>query len=188
LTISPICRLTLNKAFFHSKLLNPLSVTTIGNYAFSVCYNLTTLNFNAGNCAITNAGWTNLTHVAVGSNVQKIPASAFEGCSGLLSVTVGWQRPLALRITRFNNVDVSNVKLIVPSGTVDAYRAAPVWKDFDIVEAGSGINVISASDPVISTQYHNLQGVAVKHPQAGQLYIVKETRQSGKVTTRKVIR
>jgi Leucine-rich repeat (LRR) protein len=53
------------------------------------------------------------------------------------------------------------------------------------VTTGAGIANIAAADPVISTQYYTLQGIALKEPQAGRIYIIKEIRQSGRVTINK---
>jgi hypothetical protein len=35
----------------------------------------------------------------------------------------------------FGNVDLSKVVLRVPAGSVEAYRAAPVWRKFGRIEA-----------------------------------------------------
>ncbi|MDR1809639.1 MAG: YDG domain-containing protein [Prevotella sp.] len=78
-------------------------------------------------------------------------------------------------------------EIYVQGGSDNNYYFVSVNGELEVT-AGDGINAVSASDPIVSTQYYNLQGVAVKSPQVGRLYIVKETRQSGKVTTRKVIR
>ena len=65
----------------------PENITTIESYAFD-CKNLTTLNFNAINCTFkliygppnTGIGWTNLNNVVIGNNVKTIPTNMFEGC------------------------------------------------------------------------------------------------------------
>jgi hypothetical protein len=172
----------------------PNSVTSIGEWAFRSCSGLTSVSF-AENSVLETIGngafayCLILTGIAMPASVTSIGSRAFETCVDLTSVTVEWQIPPEIPAECFLYVSVSDVKLIVPAGAAPAYRAAAIWQDFDIIEAvTTGIDAVSASDPVISTHYYNLQGAAVKHPQTGQMYIAKETRQSGKTTTRKVLR
>jgi hypothetical protein len=49
------------------------------------------------------------------------------------------------------------------------------------------VPLASGSDPVISTQYYDLLGKPVTQPQRSAIYIVKELRQSGKTTIKKII-
>jgi hypothetical protein len=107
----------------------------------------------------------------------------------LEEVTVEWQMPLEIPEYVFEEVDVSKVKLIIPAGTASKYRAANGWKNFQIEESNAIEPVIIATDdsPVIATQYYDLQGRAVAYPQKGHIYIVKELRQSGKMSVKKVI-
>ena len=39
----------------------------------------------------------------------------------------------------FYNVDKQNCKLYVPQGSEEAYRESELWKDFNIIEMGTGI-------------------------------------------------
>jgi hypothetical protein len=55
-------------------------------------------------------------------------------------------------------------------------------------QTATAIDAISADDLVVSSQYYDLHGQPVAQPQAGQIYIVKEVRQSGQTTARKVIK
>ena len=67
------------------------SVTSIGNAAFYKCSGLTSVTIPN---SVTSIGkWvfvdcTNLTSVAIGNSVTTIGESAFDGCSGLTSVTI----------------------------------------------------------------------------------------------------
>ena len=69
----------------------PNSVTSIGNAAFYECSGLTSVTIPN---SVTSIGkWvfvdcTNLTSVAIGNSVTTIGESAFDGCSGLTSVTI----------------------------------------------------------------------------------------------------
>jgi hypothetical protein len=85
------------------------------------------------------------------------------------------------------NVDISNAKLYVLTGTAELYRVVPVWQDF-IIEERTGITSSSTDDsPVVSTEYYNLTGQKVTNAQQGQAYIVKELHQSGQTTVRKIV-
>jgi len=69
----------------------PNSVTTIGNYAFSGCTGLTSVNIpnsvtSIGECAFLLSGLTNVT---IPNSVTSIGSSAFAFCTGLTDVTIG---------------------------------------------------------------------------------------------------
>ena len=70
----------------------PNNVTSIGNYAFAACSNLTTITFG---CGVTDIGeeafshCKSLTAVTIPNSVASIGDYAFEGCSDLTSVTIG---------------------------------------------------------------------------------------------------
>ena len=73
----------------------PNSVTSIGEWAFSGCTGLTSVEFNAENCTtmgsssyLVFSGCTALSTVTIGENVKTIPDYAFPGCIGLTSVVI----------------------------------------------------------------------------------------------------
>ena len=61
----------------------------------------------------------------------------------------------------FYQVDKQNCKLYVPKGCEEAYRAADLWKDFNIIEMGTGISEME-NDRVKNEKYddaiYDLQG------------------------------
>ena len=72
------------KSSFSGSLTIPDSVTSIGSWAFSGCSGLTTLNFNATNCAdFSEKHWLSNTPLLItlniGNNVERIPSRAFYG-------------------------------------------------------------------------------------------------------------
>ena len=121
---------------------------------------------------------TNLTDVTISSNITAIGESAFEGCKNLASITVDIVVPLDLsapattrgKITRsggssiFEGVDKKTCILYVPSGSVDAYKAAPVWGDFEnILPIGTtAINGVIVSDNDKPFDVYNMLGRKVK--------------------------
>jgi len=101
----------------------PNSVITIANYSFYDC--------------------TGLTSVTIPRSVTKIGNYAFYDCTGLTSVTCYAVKPPTLGVSQdgniytFDNVNLPNCILYVPTGSKALYEAAEVWKDF-----GSIIEVI----------------------------------------------
>jgi len=70
----------------------PNGVTTIGNHAFSECYNLSSITIPDGVTSIGNGafcGCSSLREVNIPNSVTSIGDSAFSMCMGLTSVTIG---------------------------------------------------------------------------------------------------
>ena len=65
----------------------PPNITTIGLNAFSGC-SLLKLIYNAKNCEIYTPGWTSITSLILGEEVEKISDYAFTDCSGLTSIII----------------------------------------------------------------------------------------------------
>ena len=119
-----------------SKLTNvmiPNRVKRIGASAFSGCFSLTSVNIPSGVTTIEYAtfyGCSGLTSIAIPNNVTTIEGRAFEGCTGLTSIYNYAETPQSID-ERFDYVDKSTCKLYVPVGSVDLYKAAEVWKEFE---------------------------------------------------------
>ena len=90
----------------------PNSVTTIGEFAFSYCDLLSSLTIPA--------------------SVKTIGTSAFYFCNELQDVSVGWTDPLPVPDI-FPSLNLSSMKLYVPTGTKARYAAADVWMDFGTI-------------------------------------------------------
>ena len=109
----------------------------IGDYMFAHCTGLTSIIIPENVTSIQGRafkGCSNLTSVTIPASVTSIGSSFFEDCSSLTSVTVNWETPLAVNADVFYGLTLSNITLNVPYGTSAAYRAANVWKNFNIVE------------------------------------------------------
>ena len=123
---------------------------------------------------------TGLTEVSIPASIVSIGANAFAGCTSLKSITVNIIVPLNLSsaaaralvraYTRslgddvFEGVDKNTCILYVPEESVDAYKAAPVWKDFKTIlpiKSSTGIYGVEVSDGEVFDVY-NLSGRKVK--------------------------
>ena len=71
-----------------------------------------------------------LTSVTIGNPVTSIGSYAFYKCSGLTSIQCDAATPPTLSTSVFDGVDKQNCSLIVPDGSLEAYKAAYQWKDF----------------------------------------------------------
>jgi len=117
------------------------SIKSLGDYAFENCSSLnsvtipnsvTSIGYGAfGNCS-------GLASVTIGNSLTSIGNFAFYNCSGLTSVTNYATTPQTIDEYVFGSVDISSCTLQVPAGTVTAYKAASVWKDFGTIQAISG--------------------------------------------------
>jgi hypothetical protein len=101
--------------------------------------------------------------IDIPQSVTRIGDGAFSYLLYLQQVKVHWQTPIDIvKETENRNAFyyywpsyreyIGNITLLVPRGTVEAYKAAEVWKDFNIVEDGSdtGIASVEAGELQIS--------------------------------------
>lgn len=138
----------------------PNSVVYIGDSAFSYCEELSSVTIPSSVVSIGEeafGGCSSIVSVIIPNSVMYIGVSAFSWCSGLTSVTIpnslisigdgaffGCDRlqevtnfardPQKIAPIVFEYVDLSNVKLSVPSLSVEKYKNADVWKDFGTIE------------------------------------------------------
>ena len=69
--------------------------------------------------------------VVINNGVTSIGDYAFDGCTGLTSMTVEATNPPSSA----DIVSNYNIPLYVPAGSVDAYKAADEWKKFTNIQA-----------------------------------------------------
>lgn len=126
----------------------PESLTKIGSAAFQNCTSLVNISLSSKVTIIeeyTFSLCSGLTSFNVPKGILSIGENAFWRATGLKSFTVHWDTPLQIDADVFSKVDIENIPLYVPSGTVSAYQAAPVWKNFGSFE------VLGISDFAITT-------------------------------------
>ena len=102
----------------------PNSVTSIGYYAFYGC-----------------SGMTELT---LPNSVRSIGDYAFSDCSDLAKITSLAEIPPVCGSGVFDRVNKTNCELIVPKGSVAAYKQADVWNGFSNIRGFSGVEVAVA--------------------------------------------
>ncbi|MDR1950635.1 MAG: InlB B-repeat-containing protein [Bacteroidales bacterium] len=98
---------------------------------------ITTADIPHGHTRIVDGaflGCSDLRVVNIAGSVAEIGDYAFLRCTMLNTITNFAETPQPLNTKVFYGVDnLSAIKLRVPSGSVAAYRAAPIWKEFNIV-------------------------------------------------------
>ena len=116
--------------------------------AFKGCYNLQTITLPDGLLSIGESAFHTcqaLKGIEIPSTVTNIEGNVFLQCTSLTTVTVNWQTPLPVPATAFPNR--TRQGLVVPQGTLAAYQAADVWKEFKYFrEVGAGSTTIKFAD------------------------------------------
>ncbi len=188
----------------------PTTVTSIGRAAFGYCTGLTSVVIPD---SVTSIAWgtfgccTGLTSVTIPSSVTTIEDQAFALCTGLKEVTCLAVTPPTCYKNVFYNVSKDSCTLSVPEASVEAYRTADIWKDFNNIVSGiNGVsqesNVgVSASNGVITVtgtadnavvEVYGISGMLVYRgtsntvavPSAG-IYVVKAAGKTVKVNAAK---
>ncbi|MDY5076488.1 MAG: leucine-rich repeat domain-containing protein, partial [Paludibacteraceae bacterium] len=112
----------------------PNSVTSIGDYVFWGCSALTSITIpnsvtSIGTWAFRNC--SSLTSITIPNSVTSIGYEAFHSCSSLTSITCLATTPPACSDNPFDGVP-RTIPLYVPAESVEAYKAADTWKEFQV--------------------------------------------------------
>jgi len=128
-------------------------VTAIGNYAFFGCSNLTSIHIPNGVTEIGKSVFQacgSLTNITIPDGVITIGKSAFDGCSltsitipnkvteigefafsGNSSLTSVYCKPTTPPTLYSDFGDSESLKIYVPAASVNAYKTAEGWQDYD---------------------------------------------------------
>ena len=108
---------------------------TIGNGAFYGCTSLSSITFCYSDCALTTIrgsafyGCTSLTSVTIPRTVTSLGRTIFSNCSNLTRIYMTSSTPPSLGSYAFDNVS-PNFRIIVPQGSLNAYKTASGWSEY----------------------------------------------------------
>ncbi len=113
----------------------PDSVTSIEDEAFFYCSSLTSVTIGNGVIGINGSTFRNcssLTSVTIGSGVTYIGESAFSRCASLTRVYCKATTPPrgSSGMLFGNSLNPSELKIYVPTESVDAYKTAEYWSNY----------------------------------------------------------
>ena len=139
-TIPAATKVIGHRAFENCRLLKDVQFTadgqlaTIGNWAFYNCHELQSIAIPEGVTGVGYAafyGCTYLKDISLPSTVESIADNGFALCTKLNKMTVNAPVPPSVEAKTFEDVDRS-IPVYVPLQAVPQYKAAEVWKEFNI--------------------------------------------------------
>ncbi|MCM1176846.1 MAG: leucine-rich repeat protein [Bacteroidales bacterium] len=131
-SLSSIGKYTFKGCYNLSSVTIPETVTVISDYAFSGCYSLLDFRFPRTMESIGRYVFEDckgLTEITVPSSVTSIGSSAFDGCE-LKAIYMEPMTPPALIARIFDMYNVPKMKIYVPEGSAEAYKAAGIWSQY----------------------------------------------------------
>ncbi len=141
-------------------------LTTIGSWAFYNCHELKDVVIPEGVTEIGLAafyGCANLKELTLPASLASIKDNGFAGCVKLSQMNVNAIVPPQVDARTFEDVDRS-IPVIVPDESVEQYKSAPVWKEFNVrSKIGTGVENITSTT-------NNVQKII----RDGQLYILRD--------------
>ena len=164
-------------------------IKTISFSAFSGCYSLTGIEIPNSVTTIDEEAFSyceSITNITIGENVNSIGKCAFMSCNGLSRISTLNPTPPTCGENVFKNVNVSNVTLTVPTGSVSKYKSADTWKDFKYEQTDE-----DPSEPELPTDNSGLsynilnstevEVIAGAEKYTGDIVIPSQTTIDGKV-------
>lgn len=110
----------------------PNGLTSLGSAAFQNCLNFRYINIPDSLTTIPNYCFYNcdgITDIELHSGITSIGNYAFANCSGIYTMTLHSTTPPTLGTSALSGTS-SNLKIYVPSASVDTYKAASGWSSY----------------------------------------------------------
>lgn len=180
-----------NGSFFENtgltSLVMPNTVVSIGYGAFRNSTGLKSIKLSNSLKSIVGYAFFNtaITTISIPASVTSINPYAF-GQNSLTSVICDGVTPLTINAGVFYNVNQSICSLTVPAGSVDAYKAADVWKNFNPITSGSTLSTVDAKTKnevvLYSNPVHNEAVLELKDAANTNLEVIDMT---GKIVLKK---
>ena len=152
----------------------PAGLERIWHDAFMSCKSLEEVVIPEGRTSIDDEafwGCSGLKHLVLPSTMEKIGEISFYSCTALETVECHATVPPTCESNSFGSDDKSAIRLLVPEGSEEDYKNAPVWQEFDIQTLQStAISDVERS--VVKAQRYDLGGRQADGSQSG-LYIVR---------------
>ena len=142
----------------------PNSVTSIGNGAFYICLELTSVTIPNSVTSIGDSAFYScwgLTSVTIPNSVTSIGDGAFDYCLMLRNLTSLAVEPPTCGIGAFKYVDKTSCQLLVPEESINKYKTADQWKEFLNILGYDSVDDISVDTQNAVYEVYNLQGVRV---------------------------
>ncbi len=130
-----------NEAFYYGHQLYtlelPSTVNSIGNYAFYECINLESVNIPEGVQYLNYCSFAHcraLSDITIPLSVTWIAQNCFYGCTTLSSIRCeATTPPMCVDSSCFPSTAYDEASLYVPAGSLNAYRSASVWQNFNSI-------------------------------------------------------
>ncbi len=152
------------------------AVTSIGQAAFTHCYDLVSVTIGSSVTTIGDSAFFRcygLNTIVLGAAVEEIEDKAFYECYSLLSITSLNLEPPAIDGEALNAFNRVYGTLYVPIGSESAYAEARTWKTIQNIEGidPTGIQNIKAqtnsTDDAEVVGYYTIDGKRLNTPQDG---------------------
>jgi len=143
------------------------AVTTIGNYAFFNCRDLTNLVLPEGLTTIGDSAFSNcysLMDLALPGSLTVIGDSAFYDCISLTNLSINATNPPNMRNTNVFSRCISLIAIRVPASSITEYQTANGWSPYlniIIISNSSLPSTTSSSSPVSSASSSFSSGSSV---------------------------
>jgi hypothetical protein len=116
----------------------PNSVTSIKYAAFRGCHGLTTVTIPSSVTFLVGCAFQfckGLTTVTIlGGSTTTIEGSAFSGCDNLKEIIIHATEPPKVKLG-FSGINKKQITIFVPETSIDVYKTADGWKDFENIKA-----------------------------------------------------